>query len=82
MKISIEIDCSPEEARRFLGLPDVAALNETMMGEVRARMADAMKAMDPEVLMKAWLPTGAAGIEQMKAFWSQFTPRPAEKGKT
>ena len=82
MKISIEIDCSPEEARRFLGLPDVAALNETMMGEVQTRMADAMKAMDPEALMKAWLPTGVAGMEQMKAFWSQFTPRPGEKGKT
>ena len=23
MKINVEIDCSPEEARRFMGLPDV-----------------------------------------------------------
>lgn len=82
MKISIEIDCSPEEARRFLGLPDVAALNEAMVAEVRARMADAIKAMDPETFMKTWLPAGVAGVEQMQAFWSQFTQRPGEKGKS
>ena len=82
VKISIDINCSPEEARRFLGLPDVTVLNEAMMGEVKARMADAMKVMDPETFMKTWLPTGMAGAEQLKSFWSQFTQRPGEKGKT
>ena len=82
MKITIDIDCSPEEARRFLGLPDVSALNEALMVEVRARMADAVKAMTPETFAKTWLPAGAAGMEQLKAFWSQFTQRPGEKGKS
>ena len=82
MKISIDIDCSPEEARRFLGLPDVTELNEAMMAQVRARVADAVKSMDPEAFAKAWMPAGAVGMDQLKAFWSQFTQRPGEKGKS
>jgi len=33
MKVQIEIDCTPAEARAFLGLPDVAPLNEAMVAE-------------------------------------------------
>jgi len=28
MKITMNIECTPEEARRFLGLPDVTGLQE------------------------------------------------------
>ena len=28
MKINVEIDCTPEEARSFLGLPDVGKANQ------------------------------------------------------
>ena len=35
MKIRIDIDCTPEEARAFLGLPDVAPMHKAMMGEIR-----------------------------------------------
>ncbi len=28
MKVNVEFDCTPEEARRFLGLPDVSKANE------------------------------------------------------
>ena len=35
MKITIDVDCSPEEARAFLGLPDVAAARGTKGGGKR-----------------------------------------------
>ena len=38
MKITVEIDCSPVEARAFLGLPDVSALNARMVEEMQSRM--------------------------------------------
>src|SRR4051812_49365443 len=44
MKMTIEIDCSPVEARAFLGLPDVSALNDHLVQEMQARM-DANMAM-------------------------------------
>ncbi|MDZ4735977.1 MAG: DUF6489 family protein, partial [Rhodospirillaceae bacterium] len=38
MKVTIDIDCTPEEARAFMGLPDVAPLQARMLAEIEARM--------------------------------------------
>ena len=73
MKINVEIDCTPEEARKFLGLPDVAAMQESLMKQVESQMASALKGMDPDAMLKNWLPAGMEGLEQMqKTFWAQF----------
>ena len=74
MKIRIDIDCTPEEARTFLGLPDVAPMQEILMDEVQRRTMENLKAMDPDQLLKTWLPAGIQGWEQIqKAFWSQLS---------
>ena len=71
MKISIDVDCTPEEARRFMGLPDVAPVQSAVMEEIQKRMMEGLAAMEPEQIMKVWLPTGVKGWEEMqKAFWS------------
>jgi hypothetical protein len=73
MKVKIDIDCTPAEARAFLGLPDVAPLQAEMVAAMQERMMKALSGMDPETLMKMWLPGGAQTFEQMqKAFWEQF----------
>jgi hypothetical protein len=69
MKISIDIDCTPEEARAFLGLPDVAPLQASLMKEIEERMRTALRGTDPEVLFKTWLPASLEGWEQVQAFW-------------
>jgi hypothetical protein len=80
MKVTIDIDCSPEEARAFLGLPAVAAMQEAILKEMQKRLLENVGAMDPESLMKQWFPAGREGWEQMqKAFWSQFPGGPAGK---
>lgn len=73
MKIQIEVDCTLEEARQFLGLPDVAPMQEALMRQLQDRLSDALAGRDTEALLKAWMPAGVQGLEQMqKAFWSQF----------
>ena len=80
MKFRIEVDCTPEEARTFLGLPDVAPMQDVVMKELQDRMMTAMRSMDPETLMKTWMPAGIAGLEQMqKMFWQQFSQQPPKK---
>lgn len=80
MKVHIDIDCTPEEARTFFGLPDVAPMQEAVMKELQARMMSAMHQMDPDTLMKTWMPAGIAGLEQMqKMFWQQFAGQPPSK---
>ena len=44
MKAKVEVDCTPAEARAFLGLPDVSSLNEHMVQEMKSRL-DANLAM-------------------------------------
>lgn len=73
MKVKIDIDCTPEEARTFLGLPDVKPMQEAMMQEVEARMRANLQAMDPETMFKTWLPAGIQGWEQLqRMFWSNM----------
>ncbi len=66
MKINVEIDCTPAEARAFLGLPDVAPLNEAMVSEMQARMKANVAAMQPEELMKAWTSVGLQAQDQFR----------------
>ncbi|HEV8391864.1 MAG TPA: DUF6489 family protein [Dongiaceae bacterium] len=82
MKIHIDIDCTPEEARTFMGLPDVAPMQEAVMKEMQDRMMGAMRSMDPETLIKTWLPAGISNLEQMqKMFWQQFSGADGAKKK-
>jgi hypothetical protein len=64
MKIELEIECTPAEARAFMGLPDVSALNEHLVAEMQKRMTDNMAALAPEELMKNWMAFGAGAQEQ------------------
>jgi hypothetical protein len=73
MKITVDVDCTPEEARQFLGLPDVQPLQVALMAELEKRMRANLEQMDPETMLKTWLPAGLQGFEQMqKLFWSQL----------
>ena len=71
MKVTVNIDCSPEEARAFFGLPDVAPMQEAILKDVQDRIMKNMAAMDVETLMRVWLPKSIEGFDQIqKAFWS------------
>ena len=59
MKVKIDIDCTPEEARAFFGLPDLQPLQREMMSQMQERMRAAMSAMDFDAMMKAWMPGGS-----------------------
>lgn len=73
MKIHVDVDCTPEEARTFFGLPDVRPMQEALMAQVQERMQQALAQTDPDILMKTWLPVGMAGFEQLqKMFWSNL----------
>ena len=66
MKISFDIDCTPDELRGFFGLPDVTAMQQQLLKEVEERMRANLTALDPETMLKTWLPTGLKGFEQLQ----------------
>ena len=58
MKFTVNVECSPEEARRFMGLPDVTPINEALVDEMGKRMQANLKLMSGENLMSSWMSVG------------------------
>lgn len=74
MKVSIDIECTPEEARAFFGLPDVGPMQQALMKDLEDRMRANLAAMEPEALFKTWLPASMEGFETLqRAFWQSMT---------
>jgi hypothetical protein len=72
MKLNIEIDCTPDEARRFLGLPDVAPMQELLLKAMQERLAEVIASTDPKALMDQWVPMGFKAMEQWPQLWAQI----------
>jgi hypothetical protein len=83
MKVNVEVDMTPEEARRFMGLPDVVPMQEKMMEEMQARMKAAFDTGDPEAMMQAWMPLGGAkAFEQFQKYlWDSARLMSGKKDK-
>ena len=80
MKISFDIDCTPDELRGFFGMPDVKPMQEELLKEVEERMRANLKALDPETMLKTWLPAGLKGFEQLQEmFLNQMAGRGSGK---
>jgi hypothetical protein len=74
MKITMNVECTPEEARAFLGLPDVRPMQEQLLREVQERMVANVRAMEPDAMLRTWLPATLKGFEQLQEmFLSQLT---------
>jgi hypothetical protein len=83
MKVHVDIDCTPEEARTFLGLPDVSPMQAAIMEEVKKRMMASLEAMAPEALFKTWLPASLERWEQLqKVFWRTLESSAPVEDKT
>ena len=65
MKVIITCECTPDEARAFMGLPDVTKLNDALTNQLK----DQMTSMSPDKLMKMWAPM--MDMSQFTNFWTQ-----------
>jgi hypothetical protein len=55
MKVNVEIDCTPIEARQFFGLPDVQPMQTAVMEKLQNQMMENIQKVSPEALMQSWL---------------------------
>lgn len=83
MKVRIEAECTPEEARAFLGLPNVAPLNDRMVEEMSRRFQANGAALQPDQLMQSWASWGGQAGDQFRKLMqtvvaSAVTPRPSD----
>ncbi len=54
MKVNVEIDCTPLEARQFFGLPDVQPMQTAVMEKLQQQMMANIEKVSPEALMQSW----------------------------
>ena len=67
MRLTINIDCTPEEARLFFGMPDVAPLNEMVVEEMTKRARENIDTLaDPERFFAQMMAMGGRGFEQFQ----------------
>lgn len=62
MKVTVEIDCTPEEARRAMGLPDVKPMQDAYLSRLADIGEGGFKPEALEALVKNWAPLGEAGM--------------------
>jgi hypothetical protein len=80
MKISLDIDVTPDEARKFFGLPEVQPLQEALLKEVQERLSANIKAMDAKAMIETWLPATLQGFAQLQQmFMARMAGRTGEK---
>ena len=68
MKITVNVECTPLEARQFVGLPDVEPMQRAAMAEIEKRMKVELERYSPEALFKAWLPVAGKNAEWFQEF--------------
>jgi len=73
MKIKVDIDCTPEEAREFLGLPDIKPLQDAFMATMKDKMSSGLSPDDMEKMFDLWMTPGLKQAGQgMEAFQKMF----------
>ena len=68
MKINVEVDCTPEEARRVMGLPDLTPLHDQYVSAMGDMMDPKAHPELLEQMLKSWAPMGEGAM----AFWRRM----------
>jgi len=74
MKVHVDFEMTPDEARKLMGLPDVSAMQKKLVAELERRMMAALDSTaDPEAIMRTWFNWGNQGLEQFQKFLRDAT---------
>ena len=73
MKFKIDIDMSPEELRKVLGLPDVQKFQQDMMDKITEQMEAGVEGYDPLTLFKPYLTSGLGSMEALQKLMMGLT---------
>lgn len=86
MKIKITVDCTPEEARATMGLPDVTSLHDIYLDRMRTVMENGVTPDMVSEMVRGWSNMGGAGLTMAQQMFGQLgagfagTGSPGSKG--
>lgn len=71
MKISFDIECTPQEARTFFGLPDVTPVHDLIVGAMMEKTRENIDTLaDPKVFWERAIAAGGSSMEAMSSLFS------------
>jgi len=70
MKIHVDLDITPEEMRKLMGLPDVEAFQQQLLDDIRARMQAGAEGYDPLKLFEPYMASSLAGMDMMQKLFA------------
>jgi len=73
MKVNVEVDCTPLEARTFLGLPDLTKVNEAYVEAAMKAMQGVGSLEQMQQLTKQLAPMGEFGLKLFQQFMDAGT---------
>ena len=76
MKVTVDVDCTPEEARRFLGLPDLTAVHSAYIEKMQKAVSEGPSPEMYADIMKAWGPMTEAGLGLWRQMFEQMSGKP------
>lgn len=81
MKVTVEIDCTPLEARIFFGLPDVQPMQAAMMDKMQEKMTANIDKFSPETLIQSWFTFDPKMAEKFQDMFVNMTGLVGMRGK-
>ncbi len=79
MKFTVNVECTPEEARGFLGLPDVTKVNDTIMDGIQERVqANLDSFTDPQKFFETMMSAGTGNMDAMQKMFAATMARGAK----
>jgi hypothetical protein len=83
MKVNLEIECTPLEARQFFGLPDMQPIQTAVMDKLQQQMLSNIDKVSPEALMQSWFTFDPKMAERFQDMFVTMTGlggmRPSDK---
>lgn len=73
MKITFDVDCTPEEARRFLGLPDLSPVHAAYVEKIQRLVADGVTPDLAADMIRQWGPMTEAGMGMWRSMFEQMS---------
>ncbi len=73
MKVTVDVDCTPEEARRFMGLPDLTSVHEAYLEKMRKMIDEGVTPDMLEKMMSSWMPMGETGMNMWRTMFDQMS---------
>ncbi len=75
MKVTVDFDCTPEEARRFMGLPDLTPVHAAYVDRMTKAVSEGLTADAVGDMMKSWGPMSEAGLSMWRAMLEGMSGR-------